>query len=277
MTLAELRLDEAKVDGLEAIDPGKIFSGAELRNSVKILVAAYAEFGLLDTDFSVVAEIVTKLSRRCHDDYFVTLNRTEFETLLAENSAIAANRLRSLLVNVPIDYVSNTNAFEPFVKLGSRFVSNVNLLSRFLYNYKNFQLDGRRRFQIHSGFIFEKMIKRELEKKAFNVTDIKRINRKEFDVVAVKDGVIFNLQCKNNWIDLNRLEKDKDSFVTFNRRLISYYRRALAKEEKREGLLLSKLGLTSISHFIISRFPVISDDARIIAWYALDRSAIFAS
>jgi hypothetical protein len=51
----------------------------------------------------------------------------------------------------------------------------------------------------------------------------------------------------------------------------------LAKEEKREGLLLSKLGLTSITHYVISRFPVITDDERIIAWNAFDRSAVFRS
>jgi hypothetical protein len=58
------------------------------------------------------------------------------------------------------------------------------------------------------------------EAHGFDVPDIKRINRKEFDVIAVKNGVIFNLQCKNNWIDLGRLEADRESFVKLNRRLV---------------------------------------------------------
>lgn len=277
VTLAELRLDPTKVENLETTDHTKIFSAAELRNGVKLLAAAYAEFGLMDTDFSGLARIVTELSRLCRDDYFVTLDSAEFKTILAEHPGIGTDRLRRLLVNVPADYVSNTNVFEPFVDLGDRLVSNVNLLSRFLYNFKNFQLDGRRRFQIYSGFIFEKMVKRELKARGFDVTDIKRINRKEFDVVAVKNGVIFNLQCKNNWIDLGRLEADGELFVKLNRRLVSYYRRALAKEEKREGLLLSKLSPKSIRHYVISRFPVITDDERIVAWNAFDRSVAFRS
>lgn len=275
--LAELRLDPGKVDYLETVDPAKIFSAAELRNGVKLLAAAYAEFGLLDTDFSTLAALVTKLSHQCRDDYFVTLDRATFETMIAHNSGFGASRLKSLLVNVPADYVSNTNAFEPFIDLGDRLVSNVNLLSRFLYDYKNFRLDERRRFQVHSGFIFEKMVKRELEAHCFDVTDIKRINRKEFDVVAVRNDVIFNFQCKNNWIDLGRLERDRVAFVKFNRRLISYYQRALAKEEKREGLLQSKLGTRSIRHYIVSRFPIITDNERIIAWNAFNQSAVFRS
>jgi hypothetical protein len=57
------------------------------------------------------------------------------------------------------------------------------------------------------------MVKREPEAHGFRVTDIKRVNRKEFDVVAVKNDVIFNFPCKNNWIDLRRIESDSSSFV----------------------------------------------------------------
>ena len=79
----------------------------------------------------------------------------KFETIFADNSGFGSDRLKVLLVNRPADDVSNTNAFEPFLSISATgSVSNVNLLSRFLYNYKNFRLDGRRRFQIHSGFIF---------------------------------------------------------------------------------------------------------------------------
>jgi hypothetical protein len=68
-----------------------------------------------------------------------------------------------------------------------------------------------------------------------------------------------------------------DQIAKHNRRLVSYCRRALAKEEKREGLLLSKLSLKSIRHLVISRFPVITDDERIVAWNAFDRSVAFRS
>ena len=83
-------------------------------------------------------------------------------------------------------------------------------------------------------------MKRELEAHNFRVEDIKRINRKGSTLWAVKNDVIFNFQCKNNWIDLRRIESDSSSFVKFNQRLVSYYRRALAKEERRSILLMSE-------------------------------------
>ena len=70
-------------------------------------------------------------------------------------------------------------------------------------------LHSRRRFQIHAGFIFEDMVRRDLSGMGFQVTDIKRINRKEFDVVATHGGVIYNFQCKNNWIDLLKLRQKR--------------------------------------------------------------------
>ncbi|MGH2199034.1 hypothetical protein ACQ1Z2_15920, partial [Enterococcus faecalis] len=82
----------------------------------------------------------------------------------------------------------------------------------FLYAFKNIHLGSRRRFQIHTSFIFEDMVKRDLSAMGFQVTDVKRINRKEFDVVAVHRDVIYNFQCKNNWIDLAKVESDRALF-----------------------------------------------------------------
>ena len=94
--------------------------------------------------------------------------------------------------------------------------------------------------------------------------DIKRINRKEFDIVATHGGVIYNFQCKNNWIDLSKVEAERALYVRYNRALTNYYRRALAKEANREHLLKDELDLTRVEHYVISRFPVITADARII-------------
>jgi hypothetical protein len=137
--------------------------------------------------------------------------------------------------------------------VGDAVVSNVNLLSRFLYAFKDVRLGSRRPFRIHAGFIFEEMVARELTRFGFDVTDIKRINRKEFDVVATSDGVIYNFQCKNNAIDLSNAESDRELFVRYNRRLVRYYLRAIAKEERREHLLKSKLGLDAVRHFVIQQ------------------------
>ncbi|XKM40697.1 hypothetical protein A4U53_033195 [Rhizobium ruizarguesonis] len=100
---------------------------------------------------------------------------------------------------------------------------------------------------------------------------MKRINRKEFDVVTIHGGVIYNFQCKNNWIDLAKVESNRALFVRYNRSLTNYYRRALQKERRREGLLKDKLGLDKVEHYLISRFPVIGSDARVINYNQIDR------
>jgi hypothetical protein len=98
----------------------------------------------------------------------------------------------------------------------------------------------------------------------FRMTNITRINRQEFDVVTVLGDVIHNFQCKNNWIDLGKLESDRRLLARYNQRLDRYYRTALRKEVGREGPLLKKLSLTKIEHHVISRFPVITENPNVI-------------
>ncbi len=269
--MAELRKDQFVMPRMEPLEQKKVFSAAELRNSVKLIGATYAAFDLNDSDFSAVALLMIAFSRHCRDDYFVEIAKPKFHTMLCAPSALDPVELERLLVNCPSDYAANTNAYEPFIDLGDAVVSNVNLLSRFLYSFKNVHLGSRRRFQIHAGFIFEDMVKRDLVAMGFHVTEIKRINRKEFDVVATHGGVIYNLQCKNNWIDLAKAEADRALYVRYNRSLAGYYRRALEKESAREHLLKSELGLDRIAHYVISRFPVIGADPRVINYNQLGR------
>ena len=265
----ELRQDQIHLPTMEVIAPEKIFSAAELRNNIRLIEATYESFALNDTDFTTLAKLVFAFSRYCSDDYIVQIDKDKFHSYLAAQTHMAPEKLESLLLNRLLDYESNTNAHHPFMDLGSVVISNVTLLSRFLYNFKNFQLGSRRRFQIHSGFIFEDMVKRDLAGMSFQVTDIKRINRKEFDVVTIYKGEIYNFQCKNNYVDLRLVNMDQKKFVRYNRSLASYYERALVKEKEREDLLLTKLGLPKISHFIISRFPIFTQNPNIFAYNAL--------
>ena len=39
----------------------------------------------------------------------------------------------------------------------------------------------------------------------------------------------------------------------------------------RQGLLQAELGLTKIRHFVVSRFPILTDNQAIIPFNALDR------
>lgn len=269
--MAELRGDQFTMPAMEALDRRKIFSAAELRNGMKLIGAAYEAFGLKDSDFAAMSLLVIAFARHCRDDYYVEIGKERFRSMLRAQPGLDPAELEAILVNDPSDYATNTNAYQPFLDLGDRIVSNVNLLSRFLYAFKNVHLGSRRRFQIHAGFIFEDMVKRDLARMGFTVTDIKRINRKEFDVVATRDCVIFNLQCKNNWIDLSKVEADRTLFVRYNRSLTSYYARALKKERGREHLLKQALGLDKVVHYVVSRFPVIGAGSKVINYNQIDR------
>jgi len=264
VAMQEFRRDQIVQPTLERVDPRKIFSVAEFRNDTKYLAAAYAAYDSADNEFMTMAAILEAVSRHARDDYYIHIPRRQFKKLLESQSAIDPASLERLLVNSPSDYATNTNAYEPFIDLGDLLVSNIGLLSRFLYAFKNIHLGSRRRFQIHAGFIFEAMVKKELVDMGFSVTDIKRIDRKEFDVVATRGTTIYNLQCKNNWIDLNKVESNLPLYLRYNRNLVNYYRRALEKEVKRELILKTELGLGDIRHYVISRFPVMGADPRVI-------------
>jgi Holliday junction resolvase len=115
------------------------------------------------------------------------------------------------------------------------------------------------------------MVKRDLDRMGFMVTDIKRINRKEFDVVATRGDVIFNIQCKNNWIDLSKIEAERALFIRYNRSLTNYYSRALKKERGREHLLKKELAMDKVVHYVVTRFPVIGADPAVINYNQIDR------
>lgn len=250
----------------EAVDPRLIFSAAELRNGVRLLEAAYAEFDLTSSAFAPVAALIPDFLAHCRDDYFIEVPAARFDGITDKALTSATKRL---LVHRGGDYVHNTNAFAPFVEVGGIYMSSVTLLSRFLYYWKNVCLNHIRRFQIRSGFIFEENVKASLALQGFTVTEIKRINRKEFDVVAVLGPVIYNLQCKNNLVDLSHIETDAPRFARYNRQLDRYYASALAKEQAREQLLKDKLGLSEVKHLVVSRFPVATGNPRVIPYSRL--------
>lgn len=269
MAMYELRPEQIGTPVLEPVAPDLVFSAAELRNGLKLLSAAYAAFDLDDQHFSTLVQLIKLFIRRCRDNYFIEIPLEKFRSALRVQTVFDPDELETLLLNTPADYATNSNAYEPFIRFGDTVMSNVNLLSRFMYAFKNIHLGSRKRFQIHTGFIFEDMVKRDLETVGFTLTGIKRINRKEFDVVTTRNDVIHNFQCKNNAIDLTLIESDRELFVRYNRSLVNYYRKALSKEEGRETLLKTELGLDQIEHYVISRFPVMDRDPRIINYNQL--------
>lgn len=255
----------------EALSPDRLFSAAELRNDIVAVEAAYYEFELANTDFGPAAALVRRLSKDFVDkDFWVTIAPAELDGLFDECNAPPA--LRSAMVNSGQSYMACLSTYAPFVLVGGAYRSTVTLLSRFVYQWRAKTLDRRKRYQIRAGFIFEKAVAGEVERQGFVwQKDIKRIEQKEFDVVTVRDGVIWNIQCKNNFTDVNDLERDSKRFAVYNSRLVNAYENALVKERKREKMLKDKLSLSEIQHMIVSRFPVISHNPRFVPFSRISK------
>jgi len=256
-------------DRLEEIDPRYLFSAAELRNDFRLIEAAYAEFDLSSTAFGSVARFTTACLCFCKDNYRVELTAAQFEELAKESGIV--DGVRRHLVHQGGDYVANLDEYAPFIAVDGVFIATVTLLSRFAYHWRSVCLNRVRRFQIRSGFILEASVKTALAKQGFAVADIKRIGGNEFDVIATLGDTVYNVQCKNNLVDLSRIETDPAKFARYNRQLDRYYAQALRKEEAREQLLLLKLGLPKVKHVVVSRFPVATDNPRILPFSRIEQ------
>lgn len=258
------RVDPEKFRHRLSLPKGQIFSAAELCNDLMALEASYAEFDLGKTDFGSMASFIVSCCRYVYDDYYITIGSAELHNMMAlcGLSTIAQRRL----VYCGNSFEEAVNSFAPFITIGRVKMTTVTLLSRFAYSWKTFCLNRIKRFQIRSGFIFEEEVKKALSQQGFVIHDIKRIEGREFDVVATKKNVIYNIQCKNNLLDLSRMEQNPKLFVRYNRRLDKYYAQALRKEEERENLLLTKLGLSVVKHIVLSKFPLATKNPRVMAF-----------
>ncbi len=253
----------------ETLQPDRLFSAAELRNDIAAIEAAYAEFDLAGSDIAIAAGLVRRLSRQCVvRDFWVEVAPDAFAAMLDAAGAPAV--LRQELVHPVSSYLEGLSSHAPFVQVDGMLRSTVTLLSRFVYNWRARTLDRRKRYQIRTGFIFEAVVKDRLSAQGFAVQDIKRINRREFDVVTVRDGVIWNIQCKNNFLDLSTVDADAHRFARYNRALVTSYEKALDKDRRREHLLQDKLSLDKIQHVVVARFPVVCDNPRIVPFSRLD-------
>ena len=256
----------------ETLPPGWLFSGAELRNDLVLIEAAYAEFNLEETAFGPAATLVRALSTRFVDrDFWIEIKPAELARLCDELAV--PNALRAALIHTGASYFQALSTYAPLILVRGTYRSTVTLLSRFAYWWRARTLDRIKRFQIRAGFLFERTVSAELKAQGFKLENITRINHREFDVVTTRGGTIWNIQCKNNFTDLDRVDTDAVRFARYNKGLVRAYERALEKERAREGLLKSKLALERIEHVVVSRFPVLTTNRRIIPF---NRLAAFA-
>ncbi len=258
--IVDVASDAAPVE-YEPVPSDRVFSAAELRNDIALMEAAFAEFKLEDTAFVGLASLVRDLSWQMEDDFWVTISAQDLDALADKHGV--SHPHRRLLTASSATFVDALNCHAAFVPFEGALRGSVRSLSRFLYNFKNVCLYSKRRFQIRSGFIFEQRIKDELVKQGFVVQPVKRIERKEFDVVATRGGIIFNIQCKNNLIDPSWIDLDPARFIRANRTLERYYERAIVKERSREELLKNHLGMDRVEPFVITRFPIVTGNSRI--------------
>lgn len=270
-------LDPAVADAanLELVSSARLFSAAELRNDIRLMEAAYAEFDLAGSEFRFAAMFARYIADLAEDDYWIRLSRRKFERVA--DALRLPHGLRQALVHRPGTYTENTNSYAPLIELDGQLTGTVALLSRFLYYWRNVCLYKIRRYQIRSGYIFEKAVSEELERQGFALTPIKRINHKEFDVVTTRDGAIFNVQCKNNMVDVTKLEANVRLLARYNRARSASYERALRKEVNRENLLLNELGLPRVEHLVVSRFPVATENPRIISYSRIEEIGAIAA
>lgn len=258
----QTQMEDSDFPVLEEADPCLVFSAAEVRNTLRIIESAYAEFDLTGTSFGLVASFLRACLSFCSDNYFVEIEAVKLYELLDQEGV--PRSIRSRIVKSGGGYVNSLDEYAPFLTVGNVCYSTVTLMTRFAYYWKSVCLNRVRRFQIRAGFIFEESVKEALSIQGFSVSDVKRINRKEFDVVATLGDTIYNVQCKNNLVDLERIATDPVLFARYNRQLDRYYAKALHKEESREGLLQDKFGLSKVRHIVLSRFMVATDNHRVL-------------
>lgn len=228
---------------------------------------AYNErYGITEKEeYKELMAFMDEMKNYFKDNYAIEVQKSDFDRLYETYGTLE-------LYNAMEEFDDIENSRYGFVYKDGVYYSTYFMILRYYTNCVMKMLRRRRKYQIEAGFVFEEQVKSVVRKYGFDVkTDCKRIERKEFDVVCVKDGTIYNFQCKNNYINVSTIGlKETTATSKRNKYLNSYYKAALRKEEGREHLLKGKLGINEVKHYVISRYPVISDNERVIPFNRLD-------
>jgi hypothetical protein len=275
ITEAEVADHKALEERLEPVAADRIFSAAELRNDLVATEESYREFDLDSTAFPPVAALIRRLSREFIDkDFWIRIDPPGFDRLCDEHGLSPA--ARRAMVAPTGDYFQCLASHAALVLVAGTYLSTVTLLSRFAYYWRDRSLAKVKRYQIRSGFLFEKAVTAAIVEQGFEPTGEKRIEKQEFDVLARRDGILWNIQCKNNISDLSRLAAEPLLFARYNKGLVRSYARALAKEEGREQLLRTRFGDVEVRHLVVSRMPVVGGEARVVPFSRVGGLADYA-
>lgn len=243
----------------------KIFSYSELEATPQYWKVLFSEYGLEKCEkFNKYSELFLELKPNLLHDYFIVINKADLmkkiETIFGDNEP---DTIFSSLVLPSDDFLALLNSKNPFVAFGESLYSNVNYLNRYLLFIADDYLNSVKKYQVNSGFVFEKIITKLLIKYDFEVRDIKRVKNSngtfsEFDVIAIKNGQAYNFQCKNNIIDISNVKLDLIGYAHRNDALLKQYQDAYKKELNRESMLMENLKVSKIHHLVISRYPIIT-------------------
>jgi len=261
----ELRPDIVVSKQMLTKSSNKLFSFSEVANVMSLFEGAFDKYDINDNvEYKEISLLMCEIAIFLEDDFYIIIDEDVFNKIAAKYKSL-------MLFKMSDEYFENLNNYSPFQKVEGQFYTTVVLLTRFVYRTLSQSLLKNRTFQIHSGFIFEDKVSKVLEAKGYKPTGITRINHKEFDLITIKDNKVFNFQCKNNYIDISRVNNDYKTIGRFNQKLCRYYESAIVKEENRENLINSKTGISDIEHFVVSRFPVITKNEKIINFKDLDK------
>ena len=226
----------------------------------------YERYGLLDNKkYQSLVAFMNNMKGYFKDDYLIEVSHADFVSICQQYKELDLYREMD-------DFYDIQNSRYGFVRVEDTYYSTYFMLIRYYVNYIEKLLRRNKRYQIDSGFIFEDKVKEIAEKYGFDVKrGCKRIDHREFDVVCIKDDTIYNFQCKNNYMSVSSIGiKESVKASRYNRRLVSYYEKALKDEFDKEHHLVEKLGVDKIKHFVISRFPVITNNENIIPFNRLE-------
>jgi len=242
----------------------QMFSVLELDDTLDFYERIFSKYNVNKiSSFIELKALVPILKKYVADDYRIAIPVHEFQQI-QQNFPFLKLSIESN------NYFEHLNSFAPFSSFGEIYYSNVMLVVRLMVNTLQSKLESNKRFQVNSGFIFEDRIVEILKDHGFQMTGITRINRKEFDVVTTRDGRIHNFQCKNNFFEISVVDLDYQKTARLNNKLCTYYESAYNKEVQRENLLKNKLGINKITHYVVSRFPVLTNQEYVINFNFLE-------
>ena len=240
----------------------KLFSRDAFDANLHNMSVYFADYGISENALYLeIKKLADDVLHYLHDDFEIAIPESDFRKICHKHPSLVLYKDMS-------GYFEVTASRYPFFRIGEIYYSTILFFQRYIVNAINRSLERKKKFQVDSGFIFEKRVIDLVKGYGFEYRKTcKRIEHKEFDVVCVKDGCIYNFQCKNNYINVQKIDTNWiKTAARKHRTLARSYDKALEKEYNREDMLKQELGMDRIESFVITRFPVITPNQRVVSF-----------